>query len=149
MFDADVWGILGDKVFHALCFVKSCIVKDEDVFLFLVKSFEQFFEEVHECQAVLCDVKIVVKLVRAGKCAECDQFFIAPKERSSWCFSTRKPDFLVGRCEVKSCFVNCYNFITQIFVFKFFLNSSRNAITFSGSFLMCCDRGVILEKSSL
>jgi len=104
---------------------------------------------VHECEAVLCDVKVVVKFVRACECAECDEFFVAPKKCSSWCFSTRKPNFFVCCCEVKSHFVNCYNFIIQVFVFKFFLNSSRNAATFSGSFLMCCDLGVILEKSSL
>ena len=102
-----------------------------------------------KCQAVLRDVKVIVKLMVTCKCAEGDEFFGTPKERPSWRFSTRKPNSFVRCCEVKSCLINCYKFITQIFGFKFFLNSWRNAATFTGSFLMCCERGVIREKSSL
>lgn len=83
------------------------------------------------------------------KRAKGSEFFGAPKECSSWCFSTRKPDSFVGCCELESCLVNCYKLKTQVFGFKFFLNSCRKAATFTGSFLTCCDRGVILEKSSL
>src|SRR3989344_3802139 len=50
---------------------------------------------------------------------------------------------------MKACFIYRYNFITQVLRFKFFLNSSLNFLTFRGSFLICCGRGVILEKSSL
>ena len=149
VFNADAGSIFRKKIFHALCFVKSNVVHDEKVVLFVVKRLEQFSKKVHECETVLCDVKIVIKLVHVRECTECNEFFWAPKERASWCFSPRKPDFLVGCCEVESCFVNCYKFITHILRFEFFLNSWRNAATFAGSFLMCWERGVIREKSSL
>lgn len=50
---------------------------------------------------------------------------------------------------MKACFIQRYNFKTQVLPFEFFLKSSRNNRTFSGSFFMCFDRGVILEKSNL
>jgi len=49
---------------------------------------------------------------------------------------------------MKTRLVYRYNSITHILLFEFFLKSSRNAETLAGSFLMCCERGVILEKLS-
>ena len=75
MFNADAGSIFRKKIFHALCFVKSGVVHDEKVVLFVVKCLEQFSKKVHECETVLCDVKVIIKLVRARERTECNEFF--------------------------------------------------------------------------
>jgi len=149
VFHANAWSIFCNEIFHALCFVKSCVVEDKDVLFFPVEFPEEFSQEMTECQTVLRDVKIIEELVIAGECAEGDELFSAPEECSSWCFSSGKPNLFVCCCEFEAGFINGYDFMTQILCLKFFLKSRRNSSTFFGSFLICWGLGVILEKSSL
>ena len=56
-----VWGqvdhgyewVLCDEISHGLGFVKSCVVKDEDIFLFSAKCFDECSQEAAECQTIL------------------------------------------------------------------------------------------------
>jgi hypothetical protein len=72
-----------------------------------------------------------VEFVGARESTKRDDLLAAPEEGAPRLLASRIPDALVGRFVLERGLVERYDDMTQVPLLSFFLNSSRNASTFS------------------